>query len=54
MNKLEAKEWLKKLNRLAIGRGKIEKACKNLNVDLLTALKDDDLIVILAEETKKC
>lgn len=49
----EAREWLRKLNRLAIGRTRMEVAAERLGVDLLTALRDDDLIVILAEETKR-
>ena len=49
----EARDWLRKLHRLAIGRDRMEHAAKRLNVDLLTALRDDDLVIILAEETKK-
>jgi len=46
----EAREWLRKMMSLSIGRGKIEVAAKRLGVEILDAAKDDDLVVILAEE----
>lgn len=49
----QAKAWLALLRRMHVGRSRIERAERNLDITLLDAMRDPDLVIIFAEETKR-
>lgn len=53
MTPQEAREWLRKLYRVGIGQMRIARAENTLKISLYDVMKDDDLVVIFAEETKQ-